>query len=428
MNVAPLRRIHLRLPRYSIRLRLTLLYGGLFLASGAGLLAITYLLVLHSTGNYIFFSTRTSKAFLLATQPRSPIKGPDLYLPAPGRAFVKSVTAPTLAQAEAQVHLLQTQAAQQHTAELHQLLVQSGLALAIMAVVAIGLGWLVAGRVLQPLRTITSAVQDISASNLHRRLALEGPNDELQELGNTFDALLGRLQAAFEAQRRFVANASHELRTPLTRQRTLIEVTLGDPEATVDSLRASYTRVLTAVEQQERVIEALLTLARSERGLDRREPMDLATLTEEILHTRQPEMQRLGLHLAATLRHAPTTGDPRLVERLVVNLVDNAMRHNEATGWITVTTGIQATHSILSVANSGPVVPQAALHRLFQPFQRLGAERTSHRDGLGLGLSIVQAIVTAHHATLTAQAQAQGGLAITICFPATHLCGSSQET
>jgi signal transduction histidine kinase len=301
---------------------------------------------------------------------------------------------------------------------LDQLLVVSGIALAIMSVVAIGLGWLVAGRVLHPLRTITTAVREISASNLHARLALAGPDDELTELGQTFDGLLGRLEAAFEAQRRFVANASHELRTPLARQRTLVEVALGDPEATLDSMRASYARVLAAAEQQERLIEALLTLARSERGLERHEPVDLAAVTDEVLMTRRPEMERHGLHVEAALDHAPIAGDHHLVERLVANLVDNAVGHNVADGRIAISTRTTAGQASLSVANNGPVIPASAVGRLFQPFQRLGAERTGQRDGLGLGLSIVQAIAAAHGATLSARAQPDGGLAVEVRFPA----------
>jgi signal transduction histidine kinase len=407
----------LRRPRHSVRLRLTLLYCGLFLASGAGLLAITYLLVLRSTANYLFtFNSRTNRALFLATQSNAPIKERGIFFPAQGLRG-KPPTAIPPAQAQAQIHQIQAQVAQQHADVLHQLLVQSGIALTIMAVLAIGLGWLVAGRVLGPLRTITAAVRHISASNLHERLALDGPDDEIKELGDTFDGLLGRLESAFEAQRRFVANASHELRTPLTRQRTLVEVALDDPEATLDSLRASYARVLAAVEQQERLIEALLTLARGERGLERRESFDLAAVTAEVLRARSPELQRRALHIDATLTSAATAGDPRLVERLVANLVDNAMRHNVAAGQISVATGTGAGYAMLAVIKSGPVIPAAALARLFQPFQRLGADRTAHRDGMGLGLSIVQAITVAHGATLTVRAQPEGGLAIEVRFP-----------
>jgi signal transduction histidine kinase len=412
-----LNRLHARprLTRQTVRLRLTLLYGSLFLASGAGLLAITYLLVRYSTGNYLLVRSGTDTSIVFARHTHGQ-PAPNSVLHTPGGAGW-APTSITLAQARAQIHQLLTQAAQQHSAELHQLLVQSVTALAIMAAVAIGLGWLVAGRVLQPLRTITTAVQTISAGNLHARLALDGPDDEITELGKTFNALLARLEGSFEAQRRFVANASHELRTPLTRQRTLVEVACGDPEATVGSLRATYARVLAAVEQQERLIEALLTLARGERGIERREPFDLAALTGEVLLTWSMGVQRRRLRVEATLRPAPAMGDARLAERLVANLVDNAVRYNTDEGRIAVRTGIGDGHVILSVANSGPLIPPAAIDLLFQPFQRLGAARTGHRDGLGLGLSIVQAIATAHGAAVTARAQPEGGLAIDVRFP-----------
>jgi signal transduction histidine kinase len=404
MNI--LHRLHL--PRRTVRFRLTVLYGGLFLLAGAALLAVTYFLVSHSTGNSLYLNSGGKSVFI-----EQKVGGSHFYKPKP-----LIPTTVSLAEAQSQIHKLLAQATRQHDDELHQLLITSGVALAIMAVVSIGLGWLVAGRALQPLRTITTAVRDISAGNLHERLALDGPDDELRDLGDTFDALLGRLESSFEAQRRFVANASHELRTPLARQRTLVEVAMSDPEATIESLRASYQRVLTANEDQERLIEALLTLARSERGIERRERFDLATLTGDVLLTRHPEARRRGLRIVATLSSAPTSGDPRLVERLVTNLVDNAVRHNVTQGQVEVMTGTRSGQAVLSVVNSGPVIPSAELDRLFQPFQRLGAERIGHRDGLGLGLSIVQAIAVAHGATLTTGARPEGGLSIDVRFPA----------
>jgi signal transduction histidine kinase len=294
-----------------------------------------------------------------------------------------------------------------------------------MAIVSIWLGWLVAGRALRPLRTITSTARDISASSLHRRLALEGPDDEVKQLADTFDGLLGRLEASFDAQRQFVANASHELRTPLTLERTLVEVALADPDATVESLRETCERVLVAGEQQERLIEALLTLSRSQRGLDYHEPFDLGAVAAEVLEARRPDAERRELHLAAALESAPTSGDRRLGERLVANLVDNAVRHNVPSGRIDVTTGTKDGRAILTITNSGPVVPPHELDRLFQPFQRLVANRDNGQgDGLGLGLSIVQAIATAHDATLIPRAQTEGGLAIEVSFPSTGRAGS----
>jgi signal transduction histidine kinase len=286
-----------------------------------------------------------------------------------------------------------------------------------MAVLSIGLGWFVAGRALRPLRTITATARDISAANLHERLALAGPDDELKELGDTFDALLERLEASFQAQRRFVANASHELRTPLARQRALVQVALADPDATTHSLRGAHERVLASETQLERLIEALLTLSRGQAGLNRREGFDLADVTSQVLLPRRSEAARRGLELHDALSPAPATGDARLVERLVANLVDNALRHNLPDGRVEVATKTEAGHAVLSVTNTGPTVPVAAVDQLIQPFQRLAPERTT-REGVGLGLSIVHAIATAHDATLRLRPHPQGGLHVDVSFPA----------
>jgi signal transduction histidine kinase len=224
------------------------------------------------------------------------------------------------------------------------------------------------------------------------------------------------LESAFEAQRRFVAHASHELRTPLTLERALLEVILGDPDATTESFRSTCEEVLAVGEQQERLIETLIVLARSQRGLDRREPFDLSAIARDVLEARRPAAERRGLHVDAGLSDAPTSGDPSLVERLVANLVDNAVRHNVAGGQVQIVTGVSAGHPTLFVANSGPVVPPAEVDRLFQPFQRLAAARTGHSDGHGLGLSIVHAVATAHGAVVAASAQPAGGLAIEVRF------------
>lgn len=417
----------LPLPRRTIRLRLTLLYGGLFVMLGAGLLVVTYILVIQSTGNVVTFSRGGVAGSVIATGPSAgPKQTFQLHVqnPIEGREASGTIGATptpiTPELAEAQARSLQSLAHQQHTAEMHQLLIKSGVALALMAFVALGLGWIVAGRVLRPLQTITSTVRAISASNLHQRLALVGPNDELTELGNTFDGLLARLESSFQAQRQFVANASHELRTPLARQRTLLEVALDDPGASVGSLQANNRRVLAAGEQQEHLIEALLTLARSERGLDRRELVDLAAIVSDALDSRHEEIERRGLRLDAEIRPALLGGDPRLVERLVCNLLDNATRHNVAAGtagWIEVRCGSDARGVTLAVVNSGATVPAGAVERLLEPFARLGGDRIAARDGLGLGLSIVRAIAAAHDAELTIEPGPAGGLAARLRFP-----------
>jgi len=275
-----------------------------------------------------------------------------------------------------------------------------------------------AGRALRPLRTITAAAQRISASSLNERLALDGPDDEIKELGDTFDGLLARLEASFRSQRQFVANASHELRTPLGRQRLVSQLALNDPAATIESLRRAHERVLASGAEQEQLIEALLTLARGQAGLDRQEPFDLAGVSGQVLHGRRAEASYLGLDLRTAACPAPLTGDPRLAERMVANLVDNALRHNQAGGWIEVTTGTGAGHAFLTVANTGPQIPPTEADRPLQPFRRLGADRTGQGRGLGLGLSIVQAIADAHGAALTALPRPGGGLRVEVTFPA----------
>ena len=445
-----------RLPRRTVRMRLTMVYGTLFLLSGAALLAITYGLVVNATQNVVFRG-QDSIFTIFAPANGPPEQGGQMISGAgsPGSGPALSV-APTPAQ-EAQMREVLARQQRQHDAELEQLLIQSGMALAGMAILSIVLGWIVAGRVLRPLRTITRTVHDISATNLHERLALGGPHDELKQLGDTFDSLLGRLEASFQSQRQFIANASHELRTPLARQRTLVQVALSDPDATVESLRAAHERVLIANRQQERLIEALLTLARGEAGLDQREPFDLAWVSDHVLLAHDSEATRRGLHLSTTLDPAPTTGDPHLIERLVTNLVDNALRHNTVSthhptappssthhptaphssthhptappssthhptappngGWVHLATGTSDGQATLSVTNTGPVIDVPDVGRLFQPFQRLGADRTRHDGGLGLGLSIVQAIVTAHGGTLAAVPRPEGGLHVSVTFP-----------
>jgi signal transduction histidine kinase len=394
--------MRLRLPTNTIRLRLTLAYGALFLASGAGLLILTYFLARQQYTSHFFISKgQAGVANAVFTQGGSKgvvVSGGPGSLP--GLPTKAAVTAAANAQS----------GATQHT-----LLVDSGIALAAMAVLSLWLGWFVAGRALRPLRTITTTAREISAQNLHRRLALRGPDDELKQLGNTFDDLLARLERAFEAQRRFVANASHELRTPLTLERTVLEVALADPNADAATLRRACEQVLAAGEQQERLIEALLTLSRSQRGLERREPVDLADLAATCVRAADGED---GIRFDTSLRAARTNGDPRLLERLVSNLVTNAVRHNVPRGWVDVRTETRGGHAILSVANTGPVVPDDQIGRIFEPFQRLDQDRTSDADGLGLGLSIVQAVAEAHDAAVAARPRPGGGLAVDVTFAA----------
>jgi signal transduction histidine kinase len=402
-----------RLPRRTVRLRLTLLYGGLFLLCGAALLAVTYVLVDHATAGYVLNGQNGSVGF---SRPR----GGSTPGNHPGQQTVQVSGGSgglSPSQLLTQARQLEAQAVHQHAAELHQLFIQSGIALAVMAAISLVLGWFVAGRVLRRLRTITVAAREISAASLQERLALRGPDDELKELGDTFDGLLARLEASFDAQRQFVANASHELRTPLARQRVISQVALADPDATAETLRAAHERVLASGAQQERIIEALLTLARGQAGLGTREPFDLAEVAGQVLRARRPEAALRGLDLHEALSAAPASGDPRLAERLVANLVDNALNHNVAHGHADVATETRNGQAVVTVVNTGPVVPAAEVGRLLRPFQRHGADRTGHGKGLGLGLSIVQAIATAHGASLAIRPRPGGGLRAEVRFP-----------
>ncbi|GIH75839.1 sensor histidine kinase [Planobispora longispora] len=385
--------------RWTIRLRLTLFYSGLFLVAGVLLVTLIYLLVEHSP---------------FPTPPDAPT-APDAPAAPKAPAASGPPVAPTASVASAppagpELPVTAPAAASAQEKNLRRLLVNSLIALVVMAFASMALGWLMAGRVLRPLGEMTATVRRITADRLDRRLAASGPDDELKELADTFDELLNRLEAAFTAQRRFVANASHELRTPLTLQQAMAEVALADPEADAGSLRAVLERLLAAGKHQERLIEALLTLARSQQGLHHREPHDLAEITGQILDLRgEPEVR-----LTSVLRPAPASGDRALLERLVVNLLDNASRHNVPGGWVEVATSVRDGRPTLRVANSGPVIPPGRVPELLEPFQRLETGRKAVGDGLGLGLSIVAAVVAAHHGTLEARALPEGGLEVTV--------------
>jgi signal transduction histidine kinase len=383
-----------QLPRRTARLRLTALYCGLFLACGAVLLAVTY---------------------VLAERAIDPANLSGLSrLKIPLGAFSAGAGPFTAGR----LHLLEVTLGKAIAAtDLRQVLIQAPVALAIVTLIALVLGWVAAGRVLRPLATITAAARRISASSLNERLNLNGPDDELKALGDTLDDLFTRLEASFEAQRHFVANASHELRTPLTRERAMLQVALDDPGTTTGMWRDTAREVLASNAGQEGLIEALLTLASSQGGPGQREPVDLAAVTGEALLARRPEAGLLGLHVAAATEPADLDGDPLLIERLVANLIDNAIRHNIAGGRVEIAAGTKGGRAVLSVTNTGPVIAPAEVGRLFQPFQRLGAPRTHDQGGHGLGLSIVRAIATAHGATITARAGHGGGLAIDVTFP-----------
>ena len=388
MQAVPAPSLRRRMPPRTIRLRLTVLYGVVSVLSAAVLLAITIMLADGLT-------------------PRT--------TPVPGQA---ATTSGQQALAQTLARIAQLQAQLRQVDPLHQLLVAAAAALAILAGTSIALGWVVAGRALRPLRAITTATQQISEEDLHRRLAMPGPRDELTNLADTIDGLLARLQAAFEGQQNFVANASHELRTPLAASRTMLEVALADPAASAAALRSACQDVLIEERHQERLIDALLTLARSQRGLDRRKPLDLGAITTDILRTREPDAASRDVTVSASIASAPVLGDDGLLRQLAANLIDNALRHNVPHGTLSIHVTSDRDHSTLKVANTGPVIAQDEIGRLLQPFQRLSSRRPADDDGLGLGLPIVAAITRAHHATLLVSPGDRGGLNIEASFPA----------
>ena len=371
----------LRLPARSARLRLTLMYSAMFLLLGTALITIILLVV------------RTSSVVSVHSQAVSAVPrggGPQVHDP-----FT-----------------------QQHSADVARLFAVSWLTLAFTAVASAPLGWFVAGRTLRPLRQMTAAARTISAGNLDERLALTGPDDEFKQLGDTFDDLLARLEASFAAQRRFVANAAHELRTPLTLERTLLQVALADPNASEASLRATCEELLATGRSQERLLEALLTLATSERGVERREALDMAALAGSALERAHTETENHRLDVTVSLAPAGTRGDRALVERLIANLLDNAVQHNREGGWIALETTTKAGQAVLQVANSGEAIGREEIARLFEPFQRGGSERLAGNGHYGLGLSIARAIVLAHDGEITAEPEPAGGLAVTGGLPA----------
>lgn len=355
-----------------MRLRLTLVYGGLFMLAGLLLLGVTYALV----------SERLPRSIAMRTTDTG-------------------ITGDT--------RMLQQVIEDNRDNTLNTLLTQGVIALVAVAAVAIGLGWLIAGLLLQPLHRITDTARRIADApaadgRLHERIALSGPDDEIKQLADTFDLMLTRLDHAFDGQRRFIANASHELRTPLTLNRTLLEVALAPPQVAPE-LRHLGETLLSINDRHSRLIDGLLVLARSEREPVTLSYVDLADIADHVADGADTK-----------LAEAPAAGEPVLLERMVQNLVENGFRHNNAAGWVQITTGTHGRNVFVQVTNSGPVVPPYEVEGLFQPFRRLGTERLS-APGAGLGLSIVRAVAQAHGGVVRALARPEGGLIVTVTLP-----------
>ncbi|MFC7327376.1 sensor histidine kinase [Marinactinospora rubrisoli] len=365
----------------SLRMRLTLIYGMLFFAAGSLLVLLNYVIVA---------SVLDSLEFTVA--PGAYTLDPAIVEEAKS-SFIESV--------------------------LGQVTRFSIMALVIVGLLAVVLGYAVAGRALSPLHKITRTARRLSERSLHERIALSGPDDEIRELADTFDDMLERLDRAFDGQRRFVANASHELRTPLAINRTLLEVALADPEASAD-LRTIGRTLLETNSRHERLIDGLLFLAKSDRELDVRTLVDLGEVSSTVLSQLSQDIEDSGLHVRSDLLSAPVVGDPVLLERLVGNLVENALRYNVSGGEITVRSGTYDEMPAVQVENSGPVIPAYEIEGLFEPFRRGSGDRTGSRKSAGLGLSIVRSVVRAHGGSVLAWPRAGGGLVVTVQFPVAH--------
>jgi signal transduction histidine kinase len=385
--------------RRTVRLRLTLLYGAMFCACGAVLLAITYLLVCYFSGHVLQVSR----------------SGPlDSARTASGSARPLPAL-PSLAQLQSEA---QRDLVSQHNSDLRQLLIWSVVALAVTGAGSLAIGWVVADRVLAPLRTMTAATRRISQDNLHERLALAGPADELRELGDTIDALLARLEAAFGAQRRFVANASHELRTPLARIRTALDVAVGKPAPVPPQVLALDGKIREGLDRADRLMEGLLLLGRAEHGeLGDQVTVDLHTVIETALGERAADITAMRITVERDLVELSIPGNPALIGRMVENVIDNGVRHNQPDGWLRVALAGRGDRAELTVESGGDPLDPGQVRELAQPFRRLRADRTGSARGTGLGLSIVAAIAAAHQGTLSLSARRQGGLRLLIELP-----------
>ncbi len=386
--------------RPTIRMRLTLLYTGLFVGTGIVLLGLTYLLVQNNLQRQ---AEPPDRLFTAGTEAPA---GSSRVVAVPGEPSRADVQRVLVAGREDY---------QRET--LNALLTQGGIALGLVGAAGLGFGWLLADRALRPVHAITDTARRVARSHdLTERIAYEGPRDDVKELADTFDTMLGRLARAFDGQQRFVANASHELRTPLAINRTLIDVAVRRPDATDDVKRLGES-LLVVNGRHERLIDGLLTLAGTENAVADAAPLDLADVAGHVLEQAGPEARARGVTTDRRLGPAPTSGDPVLVERLVQNLVENAIRHNHDGGDLSVTTRGRDGWAEIAVANTGPVVPGYEVETIFEPFRRLGNDRVRSDRGAGLGLSIVRATATAHGGTVTASPRPGGGLTVTVRLP-----------
>ncbi|MGO9954845.1 MAG: sensor histidine kinase [Solirubrobacteraceae bacterium] len=380
-----------RAPAPTVRLRLTALYGSVLLVTGAVMLTIGYVLVRDNLRPYHSLRVELERLGI------HPVRGEFGFLP--GSATAKLI------------HTVEDQILR---GALHRLLIEYVAALIAITAISVVMGWLLAGRALAPLRKITATARRVSGENLGERIALSGPADELKELADTFDGMLGRLDAAFASQRHFVASASHELRTPLAIMRTEVDVALGDADAGVEDLREMGEAVRETVDRCEQLIASLLVLARSEVATGHEQPVDVAALVGDCVTDLQARAQEADVRIQVDLRPAWCKGDPSLLERLVANLLDNGIHHNVRGGYLRAATSVRDDHIVLVVRNGGSRLDPECVAELTEPFRRL--DRSV--PGFGLGLSIVQSVAQAHGGSATLTAPERGGLEVRVELPA----------
>ena len=381
--------------RPTIRIRLTLLYGGMFLIAGILLLSIIYLLAAQA------LHVGSELPFKIVV----------------GQVSSKICNFPVNAPPEQFNEAMNSCVNHQRAQALDDLLTRSLFALVGLSIIAFAFGYAMAGRVLSPLGRITRTARRVVGTDLARRIELDGPDDELKELADTFDEMLERLERAFTAQQRFVANASHELRTPLAINRTLLEVQLSDPGAPAELQQLGKT-LLATNERSEQLVEGLLLLARSENQLVEHKPVDLAEVATRAVDQARSEAEAKGVEIRAACAPVVVQGNGVLLERIALNLVQNAVRYNVRTdGWVAVSTAREQDTAVLLVSNTGPVVPAYEIDNLFEPFRRLRTERTGSDKGVGLGLSIARSVARAHGGRIHAEPREGGGLVMRVTLP-----------